>query len=67
MCAAVADRSVPYRPARSFPVPNRRLSRWSRRAANDNRLPVPPYRFALLLTGTALIWSFALLAVLLHA
>ena len=65
MCAAGVRRVVSYRPALSYPVLNHRLSRWHRRAANDNRSPViPTYRFVLLLAGMALICALALIAAL---
>jgi hypothetical protein len=47
---------------------NRYLLRWHRRAANDNPSPViPPYRIALLLTGTALVGTVALVTALWQA
>ena len=68
MCAAGVRRSVPDRPVPSYRVPNRRSSGWLHRAANDNPVPhVAPYKFALLLTGTALVGSLALLAALSQA
>jgi hypothetical protein len=68
MCAAGVRRSVPYRPDKSYPAMNRYLLRWHRRAANDNPSPViPPYRIALLLTGTALVGTVALVTALWQA
>ena len=67
MCAAGVRRSVLYQPVLSYSVVNRPLSRWLRRAANDNHPQTPSFRFALLLTGTALGCALFLFAALSQA